>query len=103
MMSERLTFLFEKLFWNSRTLVRRDFQAVPIREHIMASGALPPAFPAVRMDGELYWDDGILSNTPTLIRPSTGDGLLGGAWTAAQIRSVINLQGRSLFGGEAWT
>ncbi len=33
-------------------------------EHIMASGALPPAFPAVRIDGELYWDGGILSNTP---------------------------------------
>ena len=31
----------------------------------MASGALPPAFPAVRIDGELYWDGGILSNTPT--------------------------------------
>ncbi|HEY5828782.1 MAG TPA: patatin-like phospholipase family protein [Hyphomicrobiaceae bacterium] len=34
-------------------------------KHIMASGALPPAFPAVRIDGELYWDGGILSNTPT--------------------------------------
>jgi NTE family protein len=33
--------------------------------HIMASGALPPAFPAVRIDGELFWDGGILSNTPT--------------------------------------
>src|SRR3712207_9483671 len=32
--------------------------------HILASGALPPAFPAVRIDGELYWDGGILSNTP---------------------------------------
>jgi NTE family protein len=34
-------------------------------KHIMASGALPPAFPAVRVDEELYWDGGILSNTPT--------------------------------------
>jgi NTE family protein len=34
-------------------------------KHIMASGALPPAFPAVRIDGELYWDGGILSNSPT--------------------------------------
>jgi NTE family protein len=34
-------------------------------KHIMASGALPPAFPAVRIKGELYWDGGILSNTPT--------------------------------------
>lgn len=33
--------------------------------HIMASGALPPAFPPIRIDGELYWDGGILSNTPT--------------------------------------
>ena len=33
-------------------------------EHIMASGALPPAFPAVRIDGEPYWDGGIYSNTP---------------------------------------
>ncbi|TDH59749.1 patatin-like phospholipase family protein [Dankookia rubra] len=32
--------------------------------HVMASGALPPAFPAVRIDGELWWDGGILSNTP---------------------------------------
>jgi NTE family protein len=36
-------------------------------KHIMASGALPPAFPAVRIDGELYWDGGILSNTPSEI------------------------------------
>ncbi|MGA2129749.1 MAG: patatin-like phospholipase family protein [Xanthobacteraceae bacterium] len=34
-------------------------------DHIMASGALPPAFPPIRIDGELYWDGGILSNTPT--------------------------------------
>ena len=33
--------------------------------YIMASGALPPAFSPVRVDGELYWDGGILSNTPT--------------------------------------
>ena len=32
--------------------------------HVMASGALPPAFPPVRIDGELYWDGGVLSNTP---------------------------------------
>ena len=34
-------------------------------EHIMASGALPPAFPPIRINGELYWDGGILSNTPS--------------------------------------
>ncbi len=33
-------------------------------EHIMASGALPPGFPAVHIDGEDYWDGGIVSNTP---------------------------------------
>lgn len=33
-------------------------------EHIMASGALPPAFAPVVIDGEAYWDGGIVSNTP---------------------------------------
>ncbi|TAL24281.1 MAG: patatin-like phospholipase family protein [Aquabacterium sp.] len=33
-------------------------------EHVMASGALPPAFGAVRIDGQPYWDGGIYSNTP---------------------------------------
>jgi NTE family protein len=33
-------------------------------EHIMASGALPPGLPAVEIDGELYWDGGLVSNTP---------------------------------------
>ncbi len=33
-------------------------------EHVMASGALPPGFPAVEVDGELYWDGGLVSNTP---------------------------------------
>lgn len=33
-------------------------------EHIMASGALPPGFPAVEIDGEFYWDGGMVSNTP---------------------------------------
>lgn len=32
--------------------------------HVMASGALPPGFPPVRIDGELYWDGGLYSNTP---------------------------------------
>ena len=32
--------------------------------HILASGALPPAFPAVEIDGEFYWDGGLVSNTP---------------------------------------
>jgi NTE family protein len=33
-------------------------------EHVMASGALMPWFPAVEIDGEYYWDGGIVSNTP---------------------------------------
>ncbi len=33
-------------------------------EHIMASGALPPGFPPVVIDGESYWDGGLVSNTP---------------------------------------
>src|SRR4051812_4589922 len=33
-------------------------------EHIMASGALPPGFPAVFVEDEYYWDGGIASNTP---------------------------------------
>jgi NTE family protein len=42
-----------------------DSREMPLGlDHILASGALPPAFPAVRIDGELYWDGGILSNTP---------------------------------------
>lgn len=33
-------------------------------EHFIASGALPPGFPALEIDGEYYWDGGIVSNTP---------------------------------------
>ncbi|HVM85078.1 MAG TPA: patatin-like phospholipase family protein [Candidatus Binatia bacterium] len=33
-------------------------------EHFMASGALPPGFPAVEIEGRHYWDGGLLSNTP---------------------------------------
>jgi NTE family protein len=33
-------------------------------EHVMASGALPPGFPAIKIDGECYWDGGLVSNTP---------------------------------------
>jgi NTE family protein len=33
-------------------------------EHIMASGALPPGFPAIEIDGAHYWDGGVVSNTP---------------------------------------
>ncbi|UGY03896.1 DUF3734 domain-containing protein [Bradyrhizobium quebecense] len=33
-------------------------------KHFMASGALPPGFPAVEIDGEHYWDGGVVWNTP---------------------------------------
>lgn len=52
---------------NVRTGAMRYFdnRREPLRvDHVMASGALPPAFPAVRIDGEPYWDGGIYSNTP---------------------------------------
>lgn len=52
---------------NARTGEMRYFDSrgeTIVVEHIMASGALPPAFPAVRIDGEPYWDGGIYSNTP---------------------------------------
>ena len=53
---------------NVRTSMMHYFdsrQSEITAKHIMASGALPPAFPAVSIDGEYYWDGGILSNTPT--------------------------------------
>ena len=47
----------EMTYFDSRT------EAMSI-EHILASGALPPAFPAVRIKDAFYWDGGIYSNTP---------------------------------------
>lgn len=42
-----------------------DNAEITIRpEHVMASGALPPGFPAIEIDGEHYWDGGLVSNTP---------------------------------------
>src|SRR5580658_6451070 len=42
-----------------------DSANITIRpEHVMASGALPPGFPPVEIDGEYYWDGGLFSNTP---------------------------------------
>lgn len=35
-------------------------------DHFIASGALPPAFPPVEIDGEYYWDGGVVSNTPLM-------------------------------------
>jgi len=33
-------------------------------EHVMASGAFPPAFPGIEIGGRTYWDGGLVSNTP---------------------------------------
>jgi NTE family protein len=42
-----------------------DSEKITIRpEHVMASGALPPGFPPVEIEGEQYWDGGLFSNTP---------------------------------------
>jgi NTE family protein len=38
-------------------------QPIEVR-HVLASGALPPGFPAVEIDKEYYWDGGLVSNTP---------------------------------------
>jgi NTE family protein len=38
------------------------FQICP--EHVMASASLPPGFPATEIEGEHYWDGGLVSNTP---------------------------------------
>jgi NTE family protein len=47
-------------------------------EHIMASGALPPGFPSIVIEGEHYWDGGIASNTPLdfVLDEETGRDLL---------------------------
>jgi NTE family protein len=37
---------------------------VIVPEHVMASGALPPALPMVKIGTDYFWDGGIVSNTP---------------------------------------
>lgn len=61
------------------TLAHFDNRELPIAaDHIRASCGLPPAFPPVRIDGDLYWDGGLYSNTPleSVLRGTTrGDTL----------------------------
>jgi len=45
------------VYFDSETTIIRP-------EHVMASAALPPGFPPVEIDGEFYWDGGLVSNTP---------------------------------------
>jgi len=47
---------------NSEYFDNRDREIGP--EHVMASGALPPGFPPVAVDGSYYWDGGLVSNSP---------------------------------------
>jgi NTE family protein len=52
---------------NVRTGLSQYFDNTRMRlgpEHVMASGALPPGFPPVEIDGEPYWDGGLVSNSP---------------------------------------
>ena len=52
---------------NAKTGAMRYFDSCDLSlgvEHVMASGALPPVFPAVRIEGDPYWVGGIYSNTP---------------------------------------
>lgn len=59
-------------------------------EHIMASGALPPGFAPVRIDGRLWWDGGLVSNSPlqhvldTALHESLG-AAPGGPFTIYQV------------------
>ena len=55
----------EVVFFNSFVSKNRDWPCGPIRaDHVLASGALPPAFPGIRIGPELYYDGGVSSNTP---------------------------------------
>lgn len=59
----RLTLSAVRLDDGKQVLFDNKFQKI-YPEHIMASGALPPGFPAVEIDGTMYWDGGIINNTP---------------------------------------
>jgi NTE family protein len=73
----------------SGELAHFDSKRRPIGpEHVRASGSLPPGFGPVRIDGELYWDGGLYSNTPlesVLAELQLGDTLcfMVDLWSAA--------------------
>ena len=55
----------EVVFFNSFVSKNPDWPRGPIRaDHVLASGALPPGFPGIWIDRELYYDGGVSSNTP---------------------------------------
>ncbi len=70
---------------NLEVLRQREHEEIR-PEHIMASGALPPGFPPIEIDGEAYWDGGIVSNTPLQY-------VLDWGWAA---RGHVRLPARSL-------
>ncbi len=49
-------------YFDSQDMAREGKRMGP--EHVMASSALPPAFAPVEIDGEYFWDGGVVSNTP---------------------------------------
>ncbi|HXJ92134.1 MAG TPA: patatin-like phospholipase family protein [Terriglobia bacterium] len=55
----------EVVFFNSFKSDNPDWGPKTITvDHVMASGALPPGFPAIQVEGEWYWDGGLSTNTP---------------------------------------
>jgi NTE family protein len=58
-------------------------------EHVMASGALPPGFPAVEIGGQHYWDGGVVSNTPLM-------------WAAQQMMAEENPPDTLAFQVDLW-
>jgi NTE family protein len=63
--AQRLRFSVGAVNVRSGNFVYFDTATHPIGpEHIMASAALPPGFSAVEIEGEHYWDGGLVSNTP---------------------------------------
>jgi NTE family protein len=73
----------------------------------MASGALPPGFAPIEIDGEHYWDGGLVSNTPlqyVLDQPGTkrrvvfpGRSVLGRGLLPANLAEVSSVRRTSAF------
>ena len=57
--------------------------------HILASGALPPGFAPVEIDGEFYWDGGLVSNTPLQYVLDQPSGKIGRASCRERVSSVV--------------
>jgi NTE family protein len=43
---------------------KKQAKTTIVPSHVLASGSLPPAFPATTIDGNDFWDGGIIDNTP---------------------------------------